>query len=48
MAKAIVITPTTGAPELAEAIRSVNNQSISVDHLIVCDGAEFKEHTKKV
>ena len=48
MAKAIVITPTTGAPELAEAIRSVNNQSISVDHLIVCDGAEFKEQTKKV
>jgi GT2 family glycosyltransferase len=37
-----VVTPTTGAPELEDAIRSVINQTIPVDHLVVCDGNQFK------
>lgn len=43
MAKAIVITPTTGAPELKDAIRSVQNQTVDVEHLVICDGLKFKE-----
>lgn len=43
MAKAIVITPSTGSPELEDAIRSVLDQTMDVDHLIVCDGNQFKE-----
>lgn len=37
-----VVTPTTGSPELLDAIRSVQQQTISVEHLIVCDGEKFK------
>jgi len=48
MAKAIVITPTTGAPELAQAHRSVINQTIEVDHLIISDGQQFVEKTNNV
>lgn len=49
MAKAIVITPTTGAPELAQAHNSVINQSFpDVDHLIISDGQQFVENTNKV
>lgn len=43
MAKAIVITPSTGSPELQDAITSVLDQSVEVDHLIVCDGHQFRE-----
>ena len=44
--KALVITPTTGAPELVDAIKSVSVQTYTdVDHLIVCDGEKFKEQT---
>ena len=43
MAKAIVITPSTGSPELQDAITSVLDQTIDVDHLIVCDGNQFRE-----
>ena len=43
MAKAIVITPSTGSPELQDAITSVLDQSVEVDHLIVCDGNQFRE-----
>ena len=37
-----VVTPTTGSPELLDAIRTVQQQTISVEHLIVCDGEKFK------
>lgn len=37
---AVVITPTTGLPTLADAIRSVANQTQKVDHWIVIDGNE--------
>lgn len=42
---AVVITPTTGLPTLADAIRSVANQTEKVDHWIVIDG---NEHAQKV
>jgi GT2 family glycosyltransferase len=48
MAKAIVITPTTGAPELSDAILSVQNQTIEVDHLLVCDGDQFRRNVDEV
>lgn len=41
--KALVITPTTGAKELEDAIISVQKQDTDTDHLIVCDGDEFKD-----
>ena len=40
--KILVITPTTGAPELEDAIRSVQSQTISVEHLLVCDGEQYR------
>lgn len=43
--KAIVITPTTGSPELIDAINSVKEQFLDVDHLIVVDGKEYSERT---
>ena len=44
--RALVITPTTGAPELVDAIKSVSTQTYTdVDHLIVCDGEKFKVQT---
>jgi glycosyltransferase involved in cell wall biosynthesis len=43
MAKAIVITPSTGSPELQDAITSVLDQTVEVDHLVVCDGNQFRE-----
>ena len=48
MAKAIVITPTTGAPELAQAHKSIIDQTTDVDHLIVVDGQKFVENTNNV
>jgi|688.fasta_scaffold00332_22 hypothetical protein len=38
-----VITPTTGAPELVDALISVENQDYDgpIDHLVVVDGQEF-------
>lgn len=46
MNKVLVITPTTGAPELADAIDSVYNQTYkSLEHLIVVDGAEYSTQT---
>lgn len=38
--RAVVITPTTGIPELADAIRSVGQQTMKVDHYVVVDGME--------
>lgn len=44
--KALVITPTTGAPELVDAINSVVKQTYKdVDHLIVVDGSDFSLRT---
>ena len=45
MKSVLVITPTTGSMELVDAIHSVRDQTIDVDHLIVCDGDQFKEKT---
>lgn len=39
----LVITPATGSPELIDAIRSVREQSVEADHLIVVDGSKFSE-----
>lgn len=39
--KAIVITPTTGAKELTDAIVSVQNQTYKTHHLLVVDGLQF-------
>jgi hypothetical protein len=44
----LVITPTTGSNELVDAIHSVRDQTIEVDHLIVCDGEKFSEHTEHI
>ena len=41
MAKALVITPTTGADELVDAIQSVRDQTIKTHHLLVVDGTKF-------
>jgi glycosyltransferase involved in cell wall biosynthesis len=43
--KAIVITPTTGALELLDAIKSVKEQFLEVDHLVVVDGKEYSKRT---
>lgn len=49
MAKAVVITPTTGASELAQAHQSILDQTYQdVDHLIVVDGQQFVEKTSAV
>lgn len=46
MNKVLVITPTTGAPELVDAINSVYFQTYKdLDHLIVVDGQEFSNQT---
>ena len=48
MKSVLVITPTTGAPELLDAVRSVIGQTYkNVDHLIVVDGAKFTQQTDK-
>lgn len=48
MSNILVITPTTGSIELVDAIHSVRDQTIPVDHLVVCDGNKFKEETKHI
>jgi len=46
MNSALVIIPTTGAPELVDAVRSVISQTYkNVECLIVVDGAEFSRQT---
>ena len=40
----LVITPTTGSPELVDAIKSVQNQTNKiVEHLLVVDGVRFSD-----
>lgn len=41
--KAVVITPTTGIPELAQAIQSVAVQGENVEHWVVIDGVQYAE-----
>jgi len=41
MNEAVVIIPTTGSPELEDAISSVINQTIRSDILVVFDGKQF-------
>lgn len=48
MAKALVITPTTGSPELQDAIDSILDQTIETDHLLVCDGNQYREHVERI
>ena len=46
LSKALVIIPTTGAPEVADAIKSVLNQTYKdVEVLVVVDGSEFSRRT---
>jgi len=45
----LVITPTTGSPELADAVNSVLCQTDrDVEHLIVVDGVQFSSKVDKV
>lgn len=45
----LVITPTTGSPELIDAILSVQQQvGVEVDHLLVVDGVQFSSNVDKV
>lgn len=46
--RAVVITPTTGIPELAQAIRSVAAQTRKVEHWIVVDGMQHVPAVVKV
>lgn len=49
MKSALVITPTTGAPELVDAVKSVQNQTYkNVKHLVVVDGEQFAAATEDV
>jgi glycosyltransferase involved in cell wall biosynthesis len=41
--RAVVITPTTGIPELAQAIQSVAKQGNGVEHWVVVDGVQYAE-----
>lgn len=45
---AVVITPTTGLPTLADAIKSVAAQTQKVDHWIVVDGIEHAQKTIEI
>ena len=45
----LVITPTTGSPELADAVYSVLNQTNKeVEHLLVVDGVQFSSKVDEV
>jgi hypothetical protein len=47
--KVIVITPTTGASYLEDAIKSVQSQDyLNVDHVVVCDGQKFENKTRQI
>ena len=43
-----VITPSIGSPKLADAIKSVENQTYKCRHLIVVDGPEYSTKTVEV
>jgi len=44
----LVVTPTTGSKDVVDAIHSVLNQTIEVEHLLVCDGDEFKQDVQHI
>ena len=45
----LVITPTIGSPELADAVHSVLNQTNKeVEHLLVVDGVQFSSRVDEV
>ena len=46
--RAVVITPTTGVPELAQAIQSVARQGAGVEHWVVVDGVQYAEKAVKI
>lgn len=46
--RAAVITPTTGVPELAQAIQSVARQGDGVDHWVVVDGIQYADKALKI
>lgn len=46
--RAVVITPTTGIPELADSIKSVATQTQKVDHYIIIDGMEHAEKALEI
>ena len=46
--RAVVITPTTGLPELAQAIKSVAKQDTNVEHWVVVDGTQYAEKAVKI
>lgn len=46
--RVVVITPTTGIPELAQAIQSVAKQGDGVEHWVVVDGTQYAEKAIKV
>lgn len=46
--RAVVITPTTGLPELAKAIQSVAQQGAGVEHWVVVDGVQYAEKAIKI
>jgi glycosyltransferase involved in cell wall biosynthesis len=46
--KATVIIPTTGAPEVRDAIDSVLDQTIETQVYLVCDGRENQDKVKRI
>lgn len=49
MKSVVVVTPTVGSPELKDCIESVLNQDYkNVEHLLVVDGAKYKESAEAV
>lgn len=45
----VVITPTVGAPELVDAVISVQAQSYpNVEHLVVVDGPEYENQVREI
>lgn len=46
--RAVVITPTTGIPELAKAIQSVALQGDGVEHWVVVDGMQYAEKSIQI
>jgi len=46
--RAVVITPTTGMPELEQAIKSVASQGDNVQHWVVVDGIQHAEKAIKI
>ena len=45
---AVVISPTTGCPELEQAIQSVKIQGDNVEHWVVVDGTQYAEKTIEI